>query len=541
MKAVTYCRYSSEQQRATSIADQERNCLRRAEAEGWKVSARFADAAITGSDSTRPEYQRMLAAAMAGEFDVLLVDDLSRFARDSLEQERAIRSLEFRAVRIVSVTDGYDSENRARKVIRAVHGIKNELFLDDLREKVHRGMTGQAIKGRWLGGKPFGYRLRPILDPSRRDAYGQAERIGTELEVDPEQAKVVKQMFESFVAGASAGTIAAELNQWNVTSPGATWRRKVRRCGGWMASAVRSILRNDLYTGKLHWNRSQYLKDPDSGKDRRRARPRSEWVVNQVEDLRIVSDELFERARNRTRVCASSDQRLKSGGKPKHLLSGMLVCAHCGSHYVLHDALSYTCSGHRYGRDCTNAVRVRRETVEAKILGPIHQELLSPGRIAKVAAEMEALYLEQLRQTAAKAEQAPRELEELRARIERLRERLRQGDPDMTADEIQAAIALAETKRQELEREQPAAKATAKVFALVPKAAEIVRRQVREGLDGDPREALKARVFLRGLFVDGKVVLSPGADGSLWASYSLSPAVLLKAGGGVTGYRGRGI
>ena len=76
---------------------------------------------------------------------------------------------------------------------------------------------------------------------------------------------------------------------------------------------------------------------------------------------------------------------------------------------------------------------------------------------------------------------------------------------------------------------------------MVPKAADIYRGQVLEGLDGNPREALKARVFLRGLFVDGKVTLNPHADGSLWAHSSLAPAVLLKAAGGATGYRGRGI
>lgn len=86
--AAVYCRYSSDQQRATSLEDQQRNCLRRANTEGWTISSRYADAAITGSDANRPEYQRMLAAALNGEFEVLLVDDLSRFARDSIEQDR---------------------------------------------------------------------------------------------------------------------------------------------------------------------------------------------------------------------------------------------------------------------------------------------------------------------------------------------------------------------------------------------------------------------------------------------------------------------
>jgi hypothetical protein len=73
-------------------------------------------------------------------------------------------------------------------------GLMNEVFLDDLREKVHRGMEGQAIKGRWCGGRPYGLRLLPILDPTRRDAYGNPERVATVLEIDPVQAAVVKSI-----------------------------------------------------------------------------------------------------------------------------------------------------------------------------------------------------------------------------------------------------------------------------------------------------------------------------------------------------------
>src|SRR5689334_20404705 len=107
-KAVLYARYSCDQQRQTSIDDQFRNCRQRVEAEGWKVTRTFADEAITGADSRRPQYMAMLAAAEEREFDVLLVDDLSRFARDQVESERAIRRLEFLGIRILAVTDGYD-------------------------------------------------------------------------------------------------------------------------------------------------------------------------------------------------------------------------------------------------------------------------------------------------------------------------------------------------------------------------------------------------------------------------------------------------
>jgi hypothetical protein len=95
-----------------------------------------------------------------------------------------------------------------------------------------------------------------------------------------------------------------------------------------------------------------------------------------------------------------------------------------------------------------------------------------------------------------------------------VRERLKKGHPDLTADELQAAIERAEAKRRELEQQQPTAKASSRVLTLLPKAADLYRKQLAEGLDGDPRAALKARVFLRDWF-SGKIRLEPLRNGGL--------------------------
>jgi hypothetical protein len=174
-------------------------------------------------------------------------------------------------------------------------------------------------------------------------------------------------------------------------------------------------------------------------------------------------------------------------------------------------------------------VRVGRDAAEEKILAPLRDELLSPDRVERMAKEMQRYYQEQLKARQAKATELPREPQELDARIARLRERLKKGDPDLTGDELEGAIAKAEAKRQELIEQQPEAKASARIFAAIPRAAALYRAQVSAGLDGNPREALKAKAALRRLFVDGKVTLSNHADGSLRACYSLAPDALFKA------------
>ncbi len=289
---------------------------------------------------------------------------MSPLTRDSVECERAIRRLEFSGLRIVATSDGYDSTSKARKVHRGFKGLMNEIFLDDLRERVHRGLAGQAMKRYWCGGRPYGYRLKPVVDASKLDVYGQPSRVGTVLEIDDEQAAVAQEIFARYADGASCLAIARELNSRGVPSPGSTWKRKARRCKGWMGSAVRVILRNPLYCGPMRWNASQFVRDPDTGKHKRRRRPRAEWVEHQDESLRIISDVLFEQAQARTRVATNSDKRLKSGGRSKYLLSGLLICSVCTAHYVIADARSYACSGHWNGGACSNHIRVRRDAIE---------------------------------------------------------------------------------------------------------------------------------------------------------------------------------
>lgn len=534
IRAAAYARYSSDNQRAASIEDQLRNCQRRADAEGWTIVATFADAAISGSDANRPEYQAMLAAAGRGEFDVLLVDDLSRLARDSVEQEKAIRRLEFQQVRVVSPSDGYDSTSKARKVHRGFKGLMNEIFLDDLAEKVHRGQEGQARKGFWNGGKPYGFRLRPILDPNQTDPYGQPLKIGTKLEVNPEQAAVVREIFSSFIAGKSYRTIAKELNARGIPSGGAAWKRRVRRCAGWTGSAVRVILTNPLYTGLVRWNTSQFVRDPDTGKHKRRPRPKHEWNEYRDESLRIVADETFRAAQERPRMRGLA--QVRSGGRARYLLSGILYCD-CGAHFVMANERGYSCQGHREGA-CENKTWVRREAVEAAVLEPLRKELLAPDRVARMAREMQRAYVEHVTKLQKQATVAPKEIQAIDDRVQRLRERQRRGDPDMTADELQVVIDRLLGERKKLEDAQPAAKAGAQFLALLPKAAELYRRQIAIGLDGDARAVQKARLALRKLC--GPIKLRTEPDNSVWACFEMQPAALVQGAVG-TGYRGERI
>jgi hypothetical protein len=114
---------------------------------------------------------------------------------------------------------------------------------------------------------------------------------------------------------------------------------------------------------------------------------------------------------------------------------------------------------------------------------------------------------------------------------------LQAGDPDMTADEIQAGIDRAEAKRRAIMAQQAVAKQRAKVLAMLPKAAAMYLKQLEAGLAGDDRAVLRARHIPRDYL--GPITLTPGKAGELWASYRLNAGALVKEAG--TGGRGEAI
>ena len=130
----------------------------------------------------------------------------------------------------------------------------------------------------------------------------------------------------------------------------------------------------------------------------------------------------------------------------------------------------------------------------------------------------------------------PGDLEELDARIMRLRERLKAGDPNRTPDDLQAAIDRAEAKRRQVFDVQPTERENARVLAMLPRTAELYREQIDQGVGDDPAASAKARTILREML--GEIMLSPRDGGSLWAEYAMQPAALLMGAG--AGTRGRG-
>lgn len=160
MKAAVYARYSSENQRPESITDQVSACRRFAAQHGHTVldDHIYADEALSGARKDRPSLKALIDGASSHDFEMVLVDDLSRLARDNYLMLTVMAELEYEGVRVVSVADGIDSGNEEAALGIQIRGIFNQLQLEDLKKKTLRGQMGQKERGFFVGEKTFGYR-----------------------------------------------------------------------------------------------------------------------------------------------------------------------------------------------------------------------------------------------------------------------------------------------------------------------------------------------------------------------------------------------
>lgn len=384
MKAALYARYSTLGQSEASIEDQLRECRDFAKRQGFSVVDEFHDAAMSGNESNRPGYQRMLAAAREKRFDVIVAHELSRLSRNEAETHSLREELEWLGVHIVTATDGIDTRQASMGILLSVKSAMARAELKQAADRTHRGLKGRVLAGRSGGGKCYGYDSNDGM-----------------RSVNKEQASMVVWIFERFRDGGSTRAIANELNARRVPSPGASWNRTARRSDGrWMQSAVYNMLRNRIYVGEVVWNRRQSRKKVRSGKRGFAARPKEDWIVQKDESLRIVGDELWTivhaRIAQRTREMGDAVKRglskhqalaVGKGRAPKYLLSTLLVCESCGSKLVIAGAkgASYACSGWLNGGEsaCSARVRVAREKVEDRVLEGLRRDLLSDEAIAE--------------------------------------------------------------------------------------------------------------------------------------------------------------
>ena len=401
-RTAIYARFSTELQQERSIDDQISLCRNYAAKNELDVVAKYEDRARSGASIYgRDGLTALLDAAREGKFDVVLTEALDRLSRDQEDLAGIWKRLNFLGIELRAVHEG-----TADQIQIGVRGLLGSLFLVDLAHKVRRGMQGVVRDGRSPGGRAYGY--RPTLG-----------RPG-ELEIIEEEAAVVRRIFSDYVAGDTPREIAHALNREGVRPP---------RGVHWTASAINGnkkrhhgMLLNELYTGKLVWNRVGMLKDPDTG--RRISRPKSpeEWMRADAPRLAIVDRELFEAAQ--ARKADRSHDAPEKQRKAKFLLSGLLKCGCCGGGLSMkdrdHGRVRIHCSTMREAGTCSNRKIFYMDEIETSVLAGLQKHLKAP----RLLKEFAKTYLEERQRLASEKTKRRSQTENQLAQLERSIDRL---------------------------------------------------------------------------------------------------------------------
>ena len=372
MRVALYARYSSDNQRDASITDQLRMCRLRAEKEGWTVVEEYTDHAISGASMIlRSGIQALILDSGRGRFDMIMAEAMDRLSRDQEDIAGIFKRMTYADVKMFTLSEGEITHLHV-----GLKGTMNALFLKDLADKTRRGLRGRVEDGKSGGGLCYGYDV-----VKRFDDRGEAVR--GDRTINEAEAGIVRRIYADYLDGQSSRAIAMALNREGIAGPqGKEWGPSTIHGNPKRGTG---ILNNELYIGKLVWNRLRYIKDPDTGRRVSRLNPESEWVTKEVPELRLVDQDLWEAVKERQNQLAYEPATEKTTNfmndrrRPKHLFAGLVKCGCRGGGYTMISKDLLGCATARNKGTCDNRLNIRRDALEASILNGLRQHLMEPA------------------------------------------------------------------------------------------------------------------------------------------------------------------
>ena len=440
IKVALYARYSSENQRDASIEDQLRLCRLHAEKQSWTIVDSYTDRAISGASLLRPGIQELIQDATRGRFAIVLAEAMDRLSRDQEDIAGLFKRMAFSGVKIVTLSEGDVTHLHV-----GLKGTMNALFLKDLADKVRRGLRGRVEGGKSGGGNCYGY------DVVKKFA-ADGEPVRGDRAINKFEACVVRRIFSNYASGKSPKRIAFELNKEGIKAPGG---------GDWGFSTINGnrrrgtgILNNEMYVGRIVWNRLRYIKDPDTGKRVSRPNPESEWIFHDVPELRIIEQDLWDRIKARQEAIkversTGKPNRLHERQRAKYLFSGLTRCACCGGGYSMISQTLVGCSTARNKGTCKNRLNIRRDGLEKRVLDGLKGHLMDPELFAIFCEEFTRRINERRMEARAAIDAAHAEIPRIERDLERLVDRFLKEDE--AADALHARMKQLEARKRELQ------------------------------------------------------------------------------------------
>ena len=430
MNIAAYCRVSTEKtDQLNSLEAQKEFFSEYTKRTGDTLVRLYADEGISGTKiKNRKEFLRMMSDAEKGLFDMVVVKDISRFARNTVDLLQNVRKLKSLGIETQFLTANMTSMGNSEFVLTIFGALAQE----------ESANTSKRVK--------FGKKMNAEKGRVPNIVYGYDKTIGDyfNLTINKEEAETVKKIYYWYTEeGYGAAKIANLLNEQG--------SRTKRNCK-WSQNAICRILNNELYTGRII-NGKQEVSDFLTGQ--RRDKDETEWLVVERPELRIIEDETFELVQEIMRSRHDAFNMSHERQSNKYLFSTLIKCKECGWSFrrtvrtYKNTYVRWVCSGRNAlgTGSCGNKTSVDEEEL-IEVLQEYFGNILKQKKkvIHYVVSEFQRVYK-------AKDENATYE-KELNAELTKLQKK-RQKYMDMYTDDLISREELNETiggMRQEIER-----------------------------------------------------------------------------------------
>ena len=252
--------------------------------------------------------------------------------------------------------------------------------------------------------------------------------------------------------GVSPRHIARKLNDENIPGPGGRqWSDTTIRG---QASRGTGLLYNELYVGRLVWNRCTYIKNPRTGKRIIRPNPSEQWESVEVPDLRIIDDDLWNKVKKRQKNARIEMARDESGNalnrvhRRKFMFSGLLKCGICGASYTIMGKDRYGCATHRSKGTCSNTRTIKRQVIEERILSGLRNRLMAPELVSTFIEEFIAEINRQNSEVELNRKSMKHELAQITRKIDAIIKAIEDG---MYAPSMKSRLMELENRKEELD------------------------------------------------------------------------------------------
>ena len=374
-KVGMYLRLSRDDERqgeSLSIENQKRILTNYIDENGWTLYDIYVDDGISGTTFDRPGVQRLLDDAKAGNINLILCKDMSRFGRNYIMVGQYVDYIfPMYNIRFIALTDNIDTLNSdsASMDMLPIMNVFNEWHAANTSKKLRTVFQSNAKAGKYMTtASSYGY------------VKGDDENYTPQI--DPEAAAVVRRIFEMRASGMGHKSIADVLNKEHIVPPLDYRYEKLGKPVPvysrhlWQAQTIKRLLVNQIYIGNL----AQMKETTVSYKNHKIIRKdQSEWVIIEHNHEPIISRELWDKV---LEVNASVSRGRCTTERVTHSLSGLCYCDECGAKMKMQKTpmnkspYSYRCGMHvRYGKSYCSSHNIKGTILEGAILQDIQRQI----------------------------------------------------------------------------------------------------------------------------------------------------------------------